>query len=192
MPGASQWGDGRAGGGIADVGELFADRAGQVRRLVRHEVRAPETVIDDACQVAWIRLVRHRDRVARETVVAWLVRTAMREAFKLLDREQLEVSLDLLLEDKSDLGEAVRGPSPDELVEHRARLDALRSLSGRQRQLVWLQGAGLTYAEMAEETGTTRRAVERQLKRARHQLTADECAQRASPDAGGAGGERLP
>jgi RNA polymerase sigma factor (sigma-70 family) len=166
--------DGGVRDGIADVGELFADRAGQVRRLVRHEVGAPDTVIDDACQVAWIRLVRHRDRVARDTVVAWLVRTAMREAFKLLEREHLELSLDDLLERQADLGQSVRGPSPDELVGQRARLDALRSLSERQRQLVWLQGAGLSYVEMADETGTTRRAVERQLMRARHTLAAQD------------------
>ena len=174
MPLAAQLDDGRACGEIADVGALFERRAAQVHRLVRHEVRAPEPVIEDACQVAWSRLVTHRDRVGRDTAVAWLVTTAMREAFKLLRREQFELSLDELLDDRAQLGESVLGPSAEEIVGHRERLEALRSLSSRQRQLVWLQGVGLSYAEMADETGATRRTVERQLLRARRKLTAQD------------------
>jgi RNA polymerase sigma factor (sigma-70 family) len=161
-------------GGIAEVGELYAHRAEQVRRLVRHEVRAPEPVIEDACQVAWIRLVGHRERVHRDTAVAWLVTTAMHEAFRLIRRANRDLPLEALVDDNGHLGEAATGPSPEEIVEHRMRLQVLRSLSERQRQLVWLQGLGLSYAEMADRAGVTPRTVERQLSRARRTLrTAD-------------------
>src|ERR1700722_9238452 len=90
---AAQLDDERAPRGVADVAGLFEQRAGEVHRLVRHEVRAPEAVIEDACQIAWIRLVDHRERVGRDTVVAWLVTTAMHEALKLLRRERREHQL---------------------------------------------------------------------------------------------------
>lgn len=169
MRAAVRSGDAQVSGGSVDVAELYEDRAVQVRRLVRHEVRAPEPLIEDACQVAWGRLIRHRDRVCRDTVVAWLVATAMHEAFRLIRRSNREVSLEELLDEAGELPLPAT-PSPDEILEHRARLEALRSLPDRQRQLVWLQGLGLSYAEMAEHTGATTRTVERQLLRARRKL----------------------
>jgi RNA polymerase sigma factor (sigma-70 family) len=173
MPGAAQLDEGQARGGVADVAGLFEHRAREVHRLVRHEVRAPEAVIEDACQIAWIRLVDHRERVGRDTVIAWLVTTAMHEALKLLRREQREHHLAPLLAEPRALGGGAHIAAPDEIVLQRARLEALRSLSVRQRQLVWLQGVGLSYEEMASETGATRRTVERQLTRARRKLAAD-------------------
>lgn len=167
-------------GGLAEVGRLYEQSADQVHRLVRHEVRAPQPLIEDACQVAWSRLVSQRERVGRDTAVAWLVTTAMREAFKLLRRADRELSLDGLLDERIDLGEPVARSTPAEIVECRARLEALRTLSQRQRQLVWLQGVGLSYAEMADEIGATPRTVERQLRRARHKLTVAEAASAVS------------
>ncbi|MGZ4246591.1 MAG: RNA polymerase sigma factor [Solirubrobacteraceae bacterium] len=46
----------------------------------------------------------------------------------------------------------------------------LLSLPARQRQLLGLHGAGLTYEEIAERTGDSRRTVERQLLRGRARL----------------------
>ena len=62
----------------------------------------------------------------------------------------------------------------DELVEQRARLESIRTLPERQQRLVWLQGLGLTYTEMAGQTGETRRTVERQLLRAKRTLARQE------------------
>lgn len=180
MRAAAQCGDGRVVGEITDVAELYEDRAGQVRRLVRHEVRAPEPVIEDACQFAWSRLVHHRDRVHRDTAVAWLVSTAIREAFKLIRRGNRDLSLEGLLDQGGDVPCAAAALTPEEIVEHRARLEALRSLPERQRRLVWLQGIGLSYAEMADHTGATTRTVERQLLRARRKLKVGDVAERQS------------
>ena len=174
MSGAAQVRSDRALGGIAEVAELYADSAGQVRRLVRSEVRASEPVIEDACQFAWSRLVHHRERVCRDAAVSWLVTTAMREAFKLMRRDRRDLSLESLIDRTGDLVRQWNGPSPEEVVEHRARLEALRSLSERQQRLVWLQGFGLSYTEMAEQTGATTRTIERQILRARHKLRLDE------------------
>ncbi len=156
--------------GIADVAGLYEDQSAKVQRLVRSGVRASEPVIEDACQVAWSRLIAQRHRIRRETAVAWLVTTALHEALKLVRRENRDVSLEALLDDRGDLLRAGTAASAHELVEFRVRLASLGTLSERQRRLMWLQGIGLSYAEMAGELGATRRTVERQLCRARRKL----------------------
>jgi RNA polymerase sigma factor (sigma-70 family) len=154
---------------VGDVAELYAAQAAQVRRRVRLGVTAPDAVIEDACQIAWMRLLRHRARIHRETATRWLVRVAVHEALKLLRRGTRDVSLDALAE---EAGEPPL-PCPDlleDLAERRARLESIRDLPVRQQRLVWLQGCGFSYAEMAGETGDTRRTVQRQLLRAKHTL----------------------
>ena len=164
---------------LDDVARLYAEEAVRVRRIVRMSVTAPPAVIEDACQVAWCRLLIHRARLRRESARAWLVRVAVREAVKSVQRERRERSLEALLEQGGR--SAARGsvqtgmtlPAPaliDDLVEQKHRLESIRALPERQRRLVWLQGLGLSYREMAAATGMTRRTVERQLMRARSSL----------------------
>jgi RNA polymerase sigma factor (sigma-70 family) len=155
---------------LDDVAELFAEQASRVRRLVRAGVRAPEPMVEDACQLAWVRLFQRRASVRRDTATAWLVRTAIREAVKQLHRDGREVSLDALAEQAGDRPAPSTPALLDELVEQRARLESIRILPERQQRLVWLQGLGLTYTEMAGQTGATRRTVERQLLRAKRTL----------------------
>jgi RNA polymerase sigma factor (sigma-70 family) len=155
---------------IAEVAELYAGSATLVRQLVRHGVRAPDPLIEDACQFAWGRLVHHRARVRRETAVAWLVTTARREACKQARREGRELSLDVLLDQLGEPPGISCAPSAEEMFERRAALESLGALPDRQRRLIWLQGLGLSYGEMAEQTGVTTRTVQRQLMHARQRL----------------------
>lgn len=159
-----------------DIAELYRSLSGRVEQIVRRDVKAPDPVIEDACQFAWSRFVHHRDRVRRETALPWLVRTAVHEAFKLIRRDNRELSLDAALETTSGsalddgLPLCVRTPAPEELLEHRERLAEIRRLPERQQRLLWLHAAGLSYAEMARYEGYTLRTVERQLLRAKHRL----------------------
>jgi RNA polymerase sigma factor (sigma-70 family) len=164
---------------LDDVARLYVEEAVSVRRIVRMSVTASPAVIDDACQVAWMRLVIHRARLHRESARAWLVRVAIREVIKSSYRERRERSLEALLEQggRSAAGGAADAetalPTPaliEDLAEQRNRLASIQALPERQRRLVWLQGLGLSYREMAGETGMTRRTVERQLMRARNSL----------------------
>jgi len=163
---------------LDEVAALYRKEAVRVRKLVRSQVVASPALVEDACQVAWCRLVIHRARVRRESARAWLVRVAVNEVLKALARERRERSLEALQEcdERRDLGcdpEPSLLPTPmliEDLVEQRARLDSVRALPDRQCRLVWLQGLGLSYREMSGETGMTRRTVERQLMRARASL----------------------
>jgi RNA polymerase sigma factor (sigma-70 family) len=155
--------------GVDDVGELYRRLAARLERIVRSDVRAPDAVIEDACQFAWIRLLNHCERVRREAALSWLATTAVREAVRSVRRDGRALSLEATLEDAGDVAPAVV-PGPDEFVERLERLEELRSLPVRQQRLLWLQGFGLSYAEMASHEASTTRTVERQLLRAKAKL----------------------
>jgi RNA polymerase sigma factor (sigma-70 family) len=158
--------------GAGDVAELYARHARHLERIVRVDVRAPQPVIEDACQFAWGRLLFHAHRIRRETALPWLATTAVRHAFKLIGRETREVSLERVLEEEPEPPDCLYAPAPDEVVERRERLDEVCRLPERQQRMVWLQGLGLSYIEIAAREGCTVRTVERQLLRAKRTMRA--------------------
>ena len=160
-------GQGGVSAGTRDLAELYGQLAKRLERIVRRDVRAPDPVIEDACQFAWVTLVSHRDRVRRATTLPWLVKTAQHEAFKLIRRDGRDHSLEATLEHGGGGTLHVTAPNPEELAVAHERLGQLERLPARQRRLMWLQGFGLSYAEMAQHTGDTTRTVERQLMRAK-------------------------
>lgn len=159
---------------IDDVGELYRAHSRQLQRIVRGGVHAPDDVIEDACQFAWSRLLRHRDRVRRETVLSWLTTTAVHEALKLVGRALREESLEAMTDWAGELYSASGNRAPHSLAEDRERLGSLTSLPQPQQRLLWLFGLGLSYEEIARRQGCTARAVERRLYRARASLRVRE------------------
>jgi RNA polymerase sigma factor (sigma-70 family) len=145
-----------------------------LHRIVRGGVRAPDPIVEDACQFAWSRLLHHRDRVQREKAVSWLVATALHEALKLVERADRDLSLETELEQGAEFTARQVDRPPDALIEARERLGALASLPHRQRQVLWLYGVGLSYEEIARRQGCSSRAVERQLQNARAALRDEE------------------
>ena len=123
-----------------------AQLARRLEHIVRLDVRAPDVVIEDACQFAWSRLLHHRHRVHRETAITWLARTAVHEAFKLLRRDGREAPLEAALDQASPA-------SPHDLVERRERLAEIGDLPERQQRVLWLHALGLSYAEIARARG---------------------------------------
>jgi RNA polymerase sigma factor (sigma-70 family) len=156
-----------------EVAELYRSASERLEASVRNYVReASDQVVEDACQFAWDQLVHHRARVRRETALAWLARTAIREARRLVGLERRFISLDAVLELAGDAAVPGESPAADELSERRERLQSVGALPERQRRLVWLHAVGLKYVEVAAQTGDTTRTVERQLLRARRALRA--------------------
>jgi len=163
------------GAGAGDLGDLYRALSPRLEQIVRFDVRAPDAVIEDACQFAWSRLVHHADRVRRESALSWLAKTAVHEALKLIRREHRELLLDAVVEwlDEPMLGSRLL--EPHAVVEHRERLAGLSALPERQQRMIWLHAVGLSYAEIAAHAGCTVRTVERQLLRAKRRLReADE------------------
>jgi RNA polymerase sigma factor (sigma-70 family) len=160
--------------GTGDVAELYGQLSKRLERIVRRDVRAPDPVIEDACQFAWFTLVSHRDRVRPATTLPWLVKTAQHEAFKLVRRDRRDHSLDAALETGGEATLRLTAPDLEELAVEHDRLGQLERLPTRQQRLLWLQGFGLSYTEMARHTGYTRRTVERQLLRAKQAVRAIE------------------
>jgi RNA polymerase sigma factor (sigma-70 family) len=153
-----------------DLTELYRAISKQLERIVRFGVCAPDLVIEEACQSAWERLIDHQAQVRKDSARSWLVKTAVREAFRLLGLGSRERSLEAELEERGELVSADPRPGLVDRYEQRERLSAIASLSRRQQRLLWLYGLGLTYEEIATRDGCTARTVERQLKRARETL----------------------
>src|ERR1700761_1575343 len=105
---------------LEEVADLYATQAVRVRRLVHLRLTAPDAVVEDACQVAWMRLVRNRSRVRRQTAACWVVRVAAREALRLMDLGDRDRPLEDLDDD--------RGRAPDLIeafADRAARLGAI-------------------------------------------------------------------
>ena len=158
-----------AGSGC-DIAELYRHLSRRLERIVRAAIQAPDSLIEEACQVAWARLVHHQARVRRETALAWLVRTAMREAVRLTGRGRRELSLDAELDELAEL--PARDAEPAVVCEQREQLCAVGALPLRQQRLLWLHALGLSYEEIAVHDGCTSRTVERQLQQGRAALRA--------------------
>jgi RNA polymerase sigma factor (sigma-70 family) len=154
----------------SEIDELYRALSGRLEQIVRSDVRAPDPVIEDACQFAWSRLLHHAGQVRRDSALSWLAKTAVREAFKLIRRERRELSLEAAIELAGELAPRVGAAGPEELAVTRERLGCI--MPERQQRLLWLHALGLSYAEMALQTGCTRRTVERQLLRAKHTVRA--------------------
>jgi RNA polymerase sigma factor (sigma-70 family) len=157
---------------IADVDQLYRGFSVALERIVRRDVTAPTVVIEDACQTAWARLLRHARRVEEDSVKRWLATTAVHEAIKLARRDQRELSLEAQLEATGEPNLAGVAAGPYEHAEWRERLALVGQLPERQRQLLWMQCVGLSYDEIAAEAGLTLRTVERQVLRGRKRLRA--------------------
>jgi RNA polymerase sigma factor (sigma-70 family) len=149
-----------------DEAELYQRHQGALVRAVARAVDAPREVIEDACQDAWLILLRRQ--AERRSIFVWLRVVAIHEAYRL----SRTACHDAHLEDlgAADGWEALMpgSLSLDETIEARAALRLLAELPERERQDLALLVAGFSYREIAEMTGgRTFTNVSKQLARAR-------------------------
>lgn len=159
---------------IADVDQLYRTLGMRLEQIVHHDVHAPTAVIEDACQVAWYRLLNRAHRVDQDAALSWLATTAVHEALKLARREEREVSLEARMEETGELNMPAKSPSPHEYAEWHEQLALVRRLPIRQRRFLLLQAVGHSYTEIACEEGATQRTVQRQILRGRNRLRVAE------------------
>src|SRR4051794_3703294 len=150
-----------------DIAAFFAANATALQRTVARHVVASTAAVEDACSIAWSKLLRRPDIRLGSDGFWWLYRVAVREVWRITNEARRERTLDV---DPLATGDDVAA-----IAERRQTLRALDELPDRQARLLFLHGCGFTYAEIARMTGATRRTVDRQLRRGRERLRdADE------------------
>lgn len=152
-----------------DVIRLYGAFNRQLTRIVRASTRGPAPVIEDACQVAWTGLICPGRGVEPRSARAWLIRTAVREAVRLMRLEDREASLERALEERLHL-QSPPDVGLEEVISRREQVHSVRLLSARQQRLVWLRALGFSYEEMAAYENCTNRTIRRQLERAQRRL----------------------
>jgi DNA-directed RNA polymerase specialized sigma24 family protein len=142
--------------GRGDEAELYLLHHDRLVRAVARTVSAPAALVEDACQTAWLILLRRQPD--RDTVFGWLRTVAVREAYR-LSREDHRLAR---LEDFAAGGgwEALVGEGPplEDAIEARRALAALAALPRLQREDLALFVAGFGYAEIAR-LGARRRSA---------------------------------
>jgi RNA polymerase sigma factor (sigma-70 family) len=148
-----------------DEDALFGALAADLVRVISRLVHTDPATIDDACQFAWLQLLRCQP--TRETVRAWLVTVARNEAIR-LDRIQRRCAA-------LSVGEREPGCHPEPAAATDAytlaidldeALTVLASLPERKRDLYALKVLGFSYEEICRITGDSYSTVNRQLVRA--------------------------
>jgi RNA polymerase sigma factor (sigma-70 family) len=158
-----------------DEAALYANHHERLWRAVRRAVDGPDTLIDDACQTAWLILLRRQpDQVS--TLYGWLVTVAIREAWREHRAQRRQAPLGEWSVDADEGVDClwIAEPSdPDARIDARIRLAAVaEALPERKRRLVGLRALGFSYREIGAITGDTHWTVNRQLTRAERRLDA--------------------
>ena len=157
---------------LGDEQTLFTELHPRLRDHVRLLVRTSGANVDDACSFAFLQLLRYQPD--REHLYGWLLRTATREAIKLDQHAQRTAPLPVGGNDDRGAQAVDERACPElqfELLVAREAV-AAAGMTDRERRIVGLHAAGLTYSDVAKVTGDSERTIERQLLRGRRKLRA--------------------
>lgn len=151
-----------------DLEELYRTTYPAVVRFLYRKVWDADRA-QDLAQEVFVRAMAHEPEKPRAWVFAVAANLARDEARAAVRRKR---HLTLL---KSDpIMVPTREPQPDEAVEHDERVAkvqrALSALTPRDREVLLLWDSGLSYPEIAQQTGLAVGAVGTTLARARRRL----------------------
>lgn len=144
-----------------DADALFREHHEKFVRQLLSRYEVPRELAEDACSVAWARLLR-RDPVP-ETVAGWVYTVAKHELFELIRRRQRDLPVDELW---------VRGQAEDleAHVDAQRGVEFLGTLKPQQRVVLHLRAKGYSYDEICEITGQTYTWVNRHINEGRAAL----------------------
>jgi DNA-directed RNA polymerase specialized sigma24 family protein len=134
-----------------DEDELYRHHHHELQRAVAHAIYAPRELIEDACQNAWTIMLRAQPD--RDSIFGWLYVVAIREAYRLCERDRRHLHLEAMLPEGSWDAVIADAFSIDDILEAREALAILARLPDRQRSDLTLLVAGFSYVEIAEMTG---------------------------------------
>jgi RNA polymerase sigma factor (sigma-70 family) len=162
-----------------DEDELYRLHQRGLLRAVARSVNGSQELIEDACQSAWVILLRCQpDR--SPALFAWLRTVAVHQAYRLSRQERRTVMLEDLAGDHD--WEALLGLSPplENAIEARRALETLAALPVSQRDDLALLVAGFSYQEIARQDRRPRSVnnVNKHLTKARARIRRLEAATR--------------
>lgn len=168
------------------IAAFYAVHRDHLLHTVEREVFAAPTLVEDACQFAWMQLLRHPAVAVDRRGFWWLHRVAVREAWRIAKWNRHTVTLHAPASDLDvetiPLDYLASHDDVPLMVERREQLRVVDQLPSRQRRVIVMRAMGLKYAEIARITGETQRSVERQLRLAfAHLRKADVAADRGQP-----------
>jgi RNA polymerase sigma factor (sigma-70 family) len=156
---------------LGDEEELFRRHHRSLVRAVARSVSAPNELVEDACQHAWVMLLR-RQPTRTPALFAWLRTVALHQAYRLSQRDRRDARLEELAGDGG--WEELLGSAPplETAVEARAALASLAALPAAQRTDLALLIGGFSYREIARSDGRLRSTnnVNKHLTKARARL----------------------
>jgi RNA polymerase sigma-70 factor (ECF subfamily) len=163
-----------------DLEQLYQTTYTAVVRFLYRKVWDAERA-EDLAQEVFVRALAHKPEKPRAWVFAVAANLARDEARAAVRRKR---HLTLLKADP--VAQPTVAPAADTLVEHDERVasvqEALRTLTPRDREILLLWDAGLSYPEIAAQTGLAVGAVGTTLARARRRLV--EAHDRQKPSKG--------
>jgi hypothetical protein len=165
-----------------DIAEFYRRNERALRRWLARRVNAPAALVEDACSIAWLTLLRRRSDVRSATMIGWLRTTALHEAYGLLRRDQRERPSEIL-DGAQPLLALARRDDEEIALESKRALLAVASLPERASRYVGWRLGGYTYREIQVLAGdATYTNVNAHIQRAHKRLLvlAEE------------GGDRLP
>lgn len=152
-----------------DWAEIYRTTYRELVRYLHRKVWDADRA-EDLAQETFARALNHRPENPR----AWLFHVATnlaRDEARLVIRRKRHLTL---LKQEAELAESAI-PSPSAAVEESEKMEKIRRamdrLSERDQDVLLLWNAGLSYAEIAEQTGLAKGAISTTLARALKRLT---------------------
>ena len=158
---------------LGDEEELFRRHHLMLVRAVGRAMNAPAELVEDACQNAWLVLLRHQPE-RTPALFAWLRTVALHQAYRLWERERREASLEELGGDSGWESFAGGAQSIEMTLEARLTLASVAELPETQKRDLALLMGGYSYREIARTGGRPRSVnnVNKHLTKARTRLRA--------------------
>ena len=162
-----------------DIAQLYRQHHRRLQRVVAATVRAPQDVVEDACQNAWTIMLRTQPR--QETWFAWLRVVAIHQAWEQSTRMNHEMPAGAFISPDPNELDAREHPEPaadtrdipDQVADRiqlAQRLADLAAIKPNDRRALCLKGLGYRYREIMQITGASYTAVNRRITEGRRAL----------------------
>jgi RNA polymerase sigma factor (sigma-70 family) len=159
------------------IARFYVGNADRLRRAIAGKtIGLDASVIEDACALAWEKLLSRPDiDLNRHEAFWWLYKVALREAWALGRRERRELPAGGLSGADDDMPEPAASDADvldvvADRVDRATVHEVLGQLHWRERRELLLYAHGLSYEEIAQVTGTSYTAVNRWLARGKKAL----------------------